>query len=103
MPELTPKTPDSSRPGVPYTGQAIIRRDSTSSASFSSFSTVMPFYDPESGSDISITKFASLKLGIKGSDVPQWLWTREECRVWLYAVLVDYLNVSKLVTLNSPL
>lgn len=101
--ELTPNMPPifsaffhgKPRPGVPYTEQAILRKDET-------LRVKTPSYDPERGGDIPTTKLTSLQSGIKASDVPQWLWTRDECRAWMYAVLVHYLNVSKLVTLNFP-
>jgi len=32
---------------------------------------------------------------IKATDVPQWLWSRDECRTWMEKVLIDFLNVSK--------
>jgi hypothetical protein len=46
------------------------------------------------GGNIPTTKLTSLQSGIKASDIPQWLWTRDECRAWMYAVLIHYLNVS---------
>jgi hypothetical protein len=83
------------RPGVSYTKQAILRKNQT-------LRVKTPSYDPEHGGDIPTTKLTSLQSGIQASDVPQWLWTRNECRAWMYAVLIHYLNVSKLVTLNFP-
>lgn len=36
-----------------------------------------------------------LQSKIKASDVPQWLWTRDECRAFLYAFIVSYLQVRR--------
>jgi hypothetical protein len=83
------------RPTVPYTEQAILRKNGT-------LRVKTPSYDPERGGDIPTTKLTSLQSGIRASVVPQWLWTRDECRAWMYAVLIHYLNVSKLVALNFP-
>jgi len=101
--ELTPNMPPifsgfflgKPRPGVPQTEQAILRKPQTLRVKTTSC-------DPKRGGDIPTTKLTSLKSGIKASDVPQWLWTRDECRAWMYAVLIHYLNVSKLVTLGFP-
>lgn len=33
-------------------------------------------------------------MGIKASDMPQWLWSNAESRAWIFAVCVAYLNYS---------
>jgi hypothetical protein len=43
------------------------------------------------------------KPGIKASSIPQWLWTRNDCRAWVYDVLYHYLYVSKFITLDIML
>jgi hypothetical protein len=37
---------------------------------------------------------SSLRIGIKATDTPQWLWSNEQCRSWIIAVCVTLLNNS---------
>lgn len=33
--------------------------------------------------------------GIRASDTPQWRWNKEQCRIWLQLVLMEYCNKSR--------
>lgn len=45
--------------------------------------------------DIPRTKVTCLANSISHMNVPQWLWTKDEARVWFYGVLYYRLNVSR--------
>lgn len=34
-------------------------------------------------------------LNIQASDTPQWLWSNAQCRAWLYAVCITYLDYTE--------
>lgn len=41
------------------------------------------------------TSLSKQPLNIKASETPQWLWSNAQCRAWIAAVCIEYLQYSE--------
>ncbi|KAL2061425.1 hypothetical protein VTL71DRAFT_7698 [Oculimacula yallundae] len=44
--------------------------------------------------NVAKNKSNNLTKAISSSDIPQWVWSANQCMQWLFAVLVDRMNIS---------